>query len=199
MHNMLFIIAMAVIFIETDYELRLPVVAVAEFHLPIPLLVVGGEVEKCLNDQRISSMLLGCRHRLRGASDVWYSQVLRDSSDTTGIVDYTNYDDMKNVITYLDHFEFKKTFYEGASSLRVCGYKHVPKRNISISTNCGYGCIHSRSCSRNRSPRRNPNCNTSENNSVMHGSTSRSMDNIRRCRNSSQIVGCSRSRSRSRS
>lgn len=134
------------------------------------------------------------KEHMQRAGDVWYSQVFRDSSGTTGIADYTNYDDMKYATRYLDHSEFKNAFSHGAF-IRVCEYKCVQKRSISHSPSCAYS--RSRSRSRTRIRSRNPNCSKSRNNSLRRGSPSRSMDKIGSPRNGSKSVRRSRSRSRS--
>ncbi|PPD75588.1 hypothetical protein GOBAR_DD27497 [Gossypium barbadense] len=50
------------------------------------------------------------KDHMRRAGDVCFSQVFRDGSGTTGIVDYTNYDDMKYAIKKLDDSEFRNAF-----------------------------------------------------------------------------------------
>ncbi|GAU43666.1 hypothetical protein TSUD_302290 [Trifolium subterraneum] len=51
----------------------------------------------------------GCRLRdhMRKAGDVCFAEVSRDSEGTFGLVDYTNYDDMKYAIRKLDDTEFR--------------------------------------------------------------------------------------------
>ncbi|MFS7996755.1 putative RNA recognition motif domain, nucleotide-binding alpha-beta plait domain superfamily [Helianthus anomalus] len=53
------------------------------------------------------------KDHMRRAGDVCFSQVFREGSGTTGIVDYTNYDDMKYVIRKLDDPEFRNAFSRG--------------------------------------------------------------------------------------
>ncbi|KAK9018345.1 hypothetical protein V6N11_001321 [Hibiscus sabdariffa] len=50
------------------------------------------------------------KDHMRRAGDVCFSQVFRDGGGTTGIVDYTNYDDMKYAIKKLDDSEFRNAF-----------------------------------------------------------------------------------------
>ncbi|CAN4093061.1 unnamed protein product [Withania somnifera] len=50
------------------------------------------------------------KDHMRRAGDVCFSQVFRDGSGTTGIIDYTNYDDMKYAIKKLDDSEFRNAF-----------------------------------------------------------------------------------------
>ncbi|KAL9139874.1 hypothetical protein ABFS82_14G131200 [Erythranthe guttata] len=73
------------------------------------------------------------KDHMRRAGDVCFSQVFHEGSGKTGIVDYTNYDDMKYAVKKLDDSEFKNAF----SRARV----HVKE----------YDSSHSRSRSRSRS------------------------------------------------
>lgn len=91
------------------------------------------------------------KDHMRRAGDVCFSQVFRDSSGTTGIVDYTNYDDMKYAIRKLDDSEFRNAFSRGY--IRVKEY--VSKRSISRSPSRSYSHSRSRSVSRSRSRSRN--------------------------------------------
>ncbi|PQM42866.1 serine/arginine-rich splicing factor SR30 isoform X1 [Prunus yedoensis var. nudiflora] len=50
------------------------------------------------------------KDHMRRAGDVCFSQVFRDRGGMTGIVDYTNYDDMRYAIRKLDDSEFKNAF-----------------------------------------------------------------------------------------
>ncbi|KAG0483028.1 hypothetical protein HPP92_011112 [Vanilla planifolia] len=76
------------------------------------------------------------------AGDVCFSQVFREGGGTTGIVDYTNYDDMKYAIRKLDDSEFRNAF--SRAYIRVREYD--PKRSMSRSR--------SRSRSYSKSPSR---------------------------------------------
>ncbi|XP_043722784.1 serine/arginine-rich splicing factor SR34B-like isoform X2 [Telopea speciosissima] len=84
------------------------------------------------------------KDHMRRAGDVCFSQVFRDGGGTTGVVDYTNYDDMKYAIRKLDDSEFRNAF--SRSYIRVKAYDS--KRSLSRSRS------HSRSYSRSRSPSR---------------------------------------------
>ncbi|KAI3874630.1 hypothetical protein MKW98_013081, partial [Papaver atlanticum] len=50
------------------------------------------------------------KDHMRRAGDVCFSQVYREGSGTIGVVDYTNYDDMKYAIRKLDDSEFRNAF-----------------------------------------------------------------------------------------
>ncbi|KAK6937379.1 F-box domain [Dillenia turbinata] len=122
------------------------------------------------------------KDHMRRAGDVCFSQVFRDGSGTTGIVDYTNYDDMKYAfalvsttrismctsiigassslqIRKLDDSEFRNAF--GRAYVRVKEYdsKHSPvrgrSRSRSYSRERSYsrGRSNSRSKSRSKSPK----------------------------------------------
>ncbi|PPR81625.1 hypothetical protein GOBAR_AA39084 [Gossypium barbadense] len=58
------------------------------------------------------------KDHMRKAGDVCFSQVFRDRGGMTGIVDYTNYDDMKYAIRKLDDSEFRNAF--SRAYIRVC-------------------------------------------------------------------------------
>ncbi|KNA11551.1 hypothetical protein SOVF_134010 isoform A [Spinacia oleracea] len=93
------------------------------------------------------------KDHMRKAGDVCFSQVFRDGGGTTGIVDYTNYEDMKNAIRKLDDSEFRNAF--SRSYVRVKEYKgsRSPRgksRSRSRSRSRG------RSYSRSRSPSKSP-------------------------------------------
>ncbi|XP_022744725.1 serine/arginine-rich splicing factor SR30-like [Durio zibethinus] len=60
------------------------------------------------------------KDHMRKAGDVRFSQVFRDRGGMTGIVDYTNYDDMKYAIRKLDDSEFRNAF--GRAYIRVKEY-----------------------------------------------------------------------------
>ncbi|KAF7131782.1 hypothetical protein RHSIM_Rhsim09G0209400 [Rhododendron simsii] len=77
------------------------------------------------------------KDHMRKAGDVCFAEVSRDSDGTFGLVDYTNYEDMKYAIRKLDDTEFKNPWTR--SYIRVTKYEDSP----------------SRSRSRSRSPRRN--------------------------------------------
>ncbi|CAD5196421.1 unnamed protein product, partial [Musa acuminata subsp. malaccensis] len=80
------------------------------------------------------------KDHMRRAGDVCFSEVFRDGGGTIGIVDYTNYDDMKYAIRKLDDSEFRNAF--SRAYIRVKEYDS--KRSLSRSR--------SRSRSYSRSP-----------------------------------------------
>ncbi|KAL9225446.1 hypothetical protein vseg_001371 [Gypsophila vaccaria] len=77
------------------------------------------------------------KDHMRKAGDVCFAEVSSDREGTFGVVDYTNYEDMKYAIRKLDDTEFKNPWTK--SYIRVRRYEDSP----------------SRSRSRSRSPRRN--------------------------------------------
>ncbi|XP_020273179.1 serine/arginine-rich splicing factor SR34A-like isoform X1 [Asparagus officinalis] len=81
------------------------------------------------------------KDHMRKAGDVCFAQVFRDGDGSMGLVDYTNYEDMRYAIRKLDDTEFKNPF--ARSYIRVKMYEGSPPRS------------RSRSYSRSRSPRRN--------------------------------------------
>lgn len=84
------------------------------------------------------------KDHMRRAGDVCFSQVFRDRGGVTGIVDYTNYDDMKYAIRKLDDSQFRNAF--SRSYIRVREYESSVSRSPSRSPRSG-----SRSLSRSRS------------------------------------------------
>ncbi|CAI9774210.1 unnamed protein product [Fraxinus pennsylvanica] len=81
------------------------------------------------------------KDHMRKAGDVCFAEVSRDGDGTFGVVDYTNYEDMKYAIRKLDDSEFKNPWTR--SYIRVKEHKRSPSRSPG------------RSRSRSRSPRRN--------------------------------------------
>ncbi|KVI03994.1 Nucleotide-binding, alpha-beta plait [Cynara cardunculus var. scolymus] len=86
---------------------------------------------------------------MRRAGDVCFSQVFKEGGGTTGIVDYTNYDDMKYAIRKLDDSEFRNAFSRGV--IRVKEYDSSRSRSRSRSRSKSYS--RSRSRSRSKSPK----------------------------------------------
>ncbi|XP_073315109.1 serine/arginine-rich splicing factor SR34A-like isoform X3 [Primulina huaijiensis] len=80
------------------------------------------------------------KDHMRKAGDVCFAEVYRDSEGAYGLVDYTNYEDMKYAIRKLDDTEFKNPWTR--TYIRVKEHKGSPLRS------------RSRSRSRGRSPRR---------------------------------------------
>ncbi|CAK9136263.1 unnamed protein product [Ilex paraguariensis] len=87
------------------------------------------------------------KDHMRRAGDVCFSQVFREGSGTTGIVDYTNYDDMKYALRKLDESEFRNAFSRGV--VRVKEYDSSRSRSQSRSRSYS----RSRSRSRSKSPK----------------------------------------------
>ncbi|RLN24906.1 pre-mRNA-splicing factor SF2 [Panicum miliaceum] len=86
------------------------------------------------------------KDHMRRAGDVCFSDVYREAGETIGIVDYTNYDDMKYAIRKLDDSLFRNTF--SRAYIRVREYD---ARSRSRSRNRSYS--RSPSYSRSRSPK----------------------------------------------
>ncbi|EEE67802.1 hypothetical protein OsJ_25544 [Oryza sativa Japonica Group] len=98
------------------------------------------------------------KDHMRNAGDVCYSEVYREGGGTIGIVDYTNYDDMKYAIRKLDDSEFKNAFSK--AYIRVKEYDGKRSRSYSRSRSRSRGRSYSRSRSP-RSPARSQSPNTS--------------------------------------
>ncbi|XP_022875487.1 serine/arginine-rich splicing factor SR34A isoform X2 [Olea europaea var. sylvestris] len=122
------------------------------------------------------------KDHMRKAGDVCFAEVSRDSEGTYGLVDYTNYEDMKYAIRKLDDTEFRNPWTR--TYIRVREYKHSLSRSPS------------RSRSRSRSPRRNRS--KSIDRSVSR-SLSKSPVKPSRARSRSRSLSRSRSKSLSRS
>ncbi|KAH9299288.1 hypothetical protein KI387_030970, partial [Taxus chinensis] len=132
------------------------------------------------------------KDHMRRAGDVCFSQVFRDSSGTTGIVDYTNHDDMKYAIRKLDDSEFRNAF--SRSYIRVKEY--LSKRSVSRSRSRSYSRSPSRSVS--RSPSRSRSRSKSRSPVGRRGrSLSRSLSRSKSSKYRSVSRSISRSRSRS--
>ncbi|GAA0162374.1 RNA splicing factor [Lithospermum erythrorhizon] len=84
------------------------------------------------------------KDHMRKAGDVCFAEVMRDSDGAYGLVDYTNYEDMKYAIRKLDDTEFKNPWTR--TRIRVKEFKDTSPRSRSRSPS------HSRS--RSRTPRR---------------------------------------------
>ncbi|KAK4786007.1 hypothetical protein SAY86_002696 [Trapa natans] len=102
------------------------------------------------------------KDHMRRGGDVCFSQVFRDGNGTTGIVDYTNYDDMKYAIKKLDDSEFRNAFSRAYIRVKVYDSKKgssiSPPRDHSRSRGRSYSRSRSRghSYSRSRSPSKSP-------------------------------------------
>ncbi|KAJ4828366.1 hypothetical protein Tsubulata_027387 [Turnera subulata] len=89
------------------------------------------------------------KDHMRRAGDVCFSQVFRERAGITGIVDYSNYDDMKYAIRKLDDSEFKNAF--SRSYIRVREYDSRRSYSRSPSQDSYYSRSRSRSVSRSPS------------------------------------------------
>ncbi|KAI3693524.1 hypothetical protein L1987_76468 [Smallanthus sonchifolius] len=107
------------------------------------------------------------KDHMRRAGDVCFSQVFKEGGGTTGIVDYTNYDDMKYAIRKLDDTEFRNAFSRGY--IRVKEYDSSHSRSRSRSKSRGY------SRSRSRSLSKSPKAKSSRRSRSRSGSKPRSL------------------------
>lgn len=87
------------------------------------------------------------KDHMRRAGDVCFAQVFREGGGTMGIVDYTNYEDMKYAIRKLDDSQFRNPF--SRSYIRVREDKS--HRSYSHSPSCSWSRSRSPSFSRSRS------------------------------------------------
>ncbi|CAI9297168.1 unnamed protein product [Lactuca saligna] len=110
------------------------------------------------------------KDHMRRAGDVCFSQVFREGGGTTGIVDYTNYDDMKYAIRKLDDSEFRNAFSRGYIRVKEYDSSHSRSRSRSRSKSRSYSRSRSRSIS--KSPKAKPKASRSV--SPRSGSKSRS-------------------------
>ncbi|XP_031496072.1 serine/arginine-rich splicing factor SR34A-like isoform X1 [Nymphaea colorata] len=126
------------------------------------------------------------KDHMRKAGEVCFAQVFRDGDGAMGLVDYTNYEDMKHAIRKLDDTEFRNPF--ARSYIRVKCYEKSASRSRSPSKG------RERSHSRSRSPRRERSPSKSP-----RRSGSRSASKSPPAKSVSPAKSRSRSRSRSRS
>ncbi|KAK9139341.1 hypothetical protein Scep_009022 [Stephania cephalantha] len=84
--------------------------------------------------------------------DMWAKELaIEETGCTTGIVDYTNYDDMKYAIRKLDDSEFRNAF--SRAYIRVKEYDSSKSRSVSRSRSPSRSRSNSRSRSRSKSPK----------------------------------------------
>ncbi|GAB2218699.1 hypothetical protein Drorol1_Dr00001926, partial [Drosera rotundifolia] len=79
------------------------------------------------------------KDHMRRAGDVCFSDVYRDRGGMSGVVDYTNYEDMKRAIRKLDDTEFRNAF--GRAYIRVREYdsgKRSRSRSLSPARSRSY-------------------------------------------------------------
>ncbi|XP_039035770.1 serine/arginine-rich-splicing factor SR34-like isoform X3 [Hibiscus syriacus] len=134
------------------------------------------------------------KDHMRRAGDVCFSQVFRDGGGTTGIVDYTNYDDMKYAIKKLDDSEFRNAFSRAYVRVKEYDSKRDSSRSPSRGRSLSRSQSHSRSRSRGRSTSRSKSPRTKPSRKSPAKSRSRS-----RSSPASRSRSFSGSRSRSRS
>lgn len=91
------------------------------------------------------------KDHMRKAGDVCFAEVSRDRDGTYGLVDYTNYDDMKYAIRKLDDTEFRNPWTK--TYIRVKKYESSPSRSPSRSLSPSRSRSSSPRRSRSRSPR----------------------------------------------
>uniref|UniRef100_A0A1D1XU81 Pre-mRNA-splicing factor SF2 n=1 Tax=Anthurium amnicola TaxID=1678845 RepID=A0A1D1XU81_9ARAE len=126
------------------------------------------------------------KDHMRRAGDVCFSQVFRDGNGTTGIVDYTNHDDMKYAIRKLDDSEFRNAFTRAYIRVKEYDSRHSLSRS------------RSQSYSRSRSPKRNYSRSRSQSKSPMAKYSRRSPSRSRSRSVPSQSRSVSKERSLSR-
>ncbi|KAL0730514.1 hypothetical protein Bca4012_026607 [Brassica carinata] len=88
------------------------------------------------------------KDHMRKGGEVCFSQVYRDGRGTTGIVDYTSYEDMKYAIKKLDDTEFRNAFsrgyvrvreYDSRSPSRGRSYSKSRSRSLVAAAEAGAG------------------------------------------------------------
>ncbi|XP_073223924.1 serine/arginine-rich splicing factor SR30-like isoform X2 [Cicer arietinum] len=89
------------------------------------------------------------KDHMRKAGDVCFSQVFRERGGLTGIVDYTNYDDVKYAVRKLDDSEFRNAF--SRAYIRVREYDRSYSRSPSRDSRRSYSRSRSPYISRSRS------------------------------------------------
>ncbi|KAK4273427.1 hypothetical protein QN277_021833 [Acacia crassicarpa] len=130
------------------------------------------------------------KDHMRKAGDVCFSEVFQERGGMTGIVDYTNYDDMKYAIRKLDDSEFRNAFSRAYIRVREYdrrSYSRSPSRDSRRSYSRSYSRSPYRSQSRSRSW------------SQDHSYRGRGRSYSPKVKRSRRSISLSRSRSRSRS
>ncbi|KAJ1383448.1 RNA-binding domain superfamily [Sesbania bispinosa] len=121
------------------------------------------------------------KDHMRKAGDVCFSQVFRERGGMTGIVDYTNYDDMKYAIRKLDDSEFRNAF--SRAYIRVREYDRGYSRSPSCDSRRSYS----------RSPSRSPYISRSRSRSRSRSYSSRSRSLSPKAKHSRRSLSLSRS------
>eukprot|EP00262_Sarcandra_glabra_P013344 TRINITY_DN3673_c0_g1_i4.p1 TRINITY_DN3673_c0_g1~~TRINITY_DN3673_c0_g1_i4.p1 ORF type:complete len:273 (+),score=32.40 TRINITY_DN3673_c0_g1_i4:102-920(+) len=119
------------------------------------------EYRVCVTGLPSSASWQDLKDHMRRAGDVCFSQVFRDGGGTTGIVDYTNYDDMKYAIRKLDDSEFRNAFSRAYIRVKEYESKRSLSRSRSRSRSKGRSPSRSRSNSRSRSRSKSPKVKSS--------------------------------------
>eukprot|EP00250_Pteridium_aquilinum_P005169 c15305_g1_i1 orf=331-1224(-) len=144
------------------------------------------------------------KDHMRRAGDVCFAQVFRDGRGLVGIVDYTNYDDMRYAIRKLDDSEFRNPFSrkyirvrEDRSNGGRRSYSRSRSRSFTRSRSWSGG--RRRSRSRSISPVHSPSVSESprSRSASLRNSRSRSRSKSRSLSGSPRSISRSRSRSRS--
>ncbi|KAJ6796093.1 serine/arginine-rich-splicing factor SR34-like isoform X1 [Iris pallida] len=91
------------------------------------------------------------KDHMRRAGDVCFSQVYREGGGTTGVVDYTNYEDMRYAIRKLDDSEFRNAFSRAYIRVKEHDSKRSLSRGRSLSRSYSRSRSRSASLSRGRS------------------------------------------------
>jgi len=93
------------------------------------------------------------KDHMRRAGDVCFSDVYREAGAIIGVVEYTNYEDMKHAIRKLDDSEFRNAFARAYIRVREYDTKRSRSYSRSRSPSCSYSRSRSPSYSRSKSPR----------------------------------------------
>ncbi|KAH6557744.1 hypothetical protein KP509_1Z097200 [Ceratopteris richardii] len=98
------------------------------------------------------------KDHMRKAGDVTFAQVYRDGGGVKGLVDYTNYEDMKYAIRKLDDSEFRNRYsrayirvHESRDGFSRRSHSHSSSRSRSVSRGHSFSRSRSRSRSTSRS------------------------------------------------
>ncbi|XP_022719447.1 serine/arginine-rich-splicing factor SR34-like isoform X4 [Durio zibethinus] len=127
MLKMQFVVEMVMTWMGIVYGLNLLMVGEGLHHLWIAIAVTVAAVAADLPGD------LTIVDHMRKAGDVCFSQVFRDRGGMTGIVDYTNYDDMKYAIRKLDDSEFRNAFSRAYIRVKEYDSRYDSRRSYSRS------------------------------------------------------------------
>ncbi|KAF8047555.1 hypothetical protein N665_2951s0003, partial [Sinapis alba] len=103
------------------------------------------------------------KDHMRKGGEIYFSQVYRDGRGTTGIVDYTSYEDLKYAIKKFNDTEFRNAFsqYDSRRDSRSPSNGRSYSKSCSRSRSRSRRRRHSRSRSRGRSESRSPKAKSS--------------------------------------